>query len=300
MLTFKQLEALYWVGRLGGFAQAAHKLHTTQSAISKRVRELELQFDTQFFDRSQRNARLTERGEQMFELAGSLLEQRDVTVERMAQAQAATPRLRLGVTELCAMTWLPAWVAQVRAQHPHLVVEPEVDLSNRLRDRLQADEIDLVVAPTLFDEEGVAGLTRTPLAQVALSWMCRPGLVPPGKALRLSQLSTQRLLIQGDTAGTGLFYKRWLGSMGVKAGNPIVCNSLAGRIAMTKAGLGISYLPRQCLQPVLDAGGLALVKISPALPPTAYVCLHKRGRRGTLMSSVAKLAAQCCDFTRLA
>ena len=37
MMTFKQLEAIYWVTQLGGFSQAADKLHTTQSAISKRV-----------------------------------------------------------------------------------------------------------------------------------------------------------------------------------------------------------------------------------------------------------------------
>lgn len=32
-MTFKQLEAVYWVVQLGGFAQAANKMHTTQSAV---------------------------------------------------------------------------------------------------------------------------------------------------------------------------------------------------------------------------------------------------------------------------
>eukprot|EP01034_Spumella_vulgaris_P009574 gene9574-12141_t len=45
-MTFKQLEALYWIARLGGFAQAANQLHTSQSAVSKRVHELEALFDT--------------------------------------------------------------------------------------------------------------------------------------------------------------------------------------------------------------------------------------------------------------
>ena len=62
MFTFKQLEAVYWVVKTGGFAQAASKLHTTQSAISKRVHDLEELFDTPLFDRSQRNAHLTEKG----------------------------------------------------------------------------------------------------------------------------------------------------------------------------------------------------------------------------------------------
>ena len=59
MMTFKQLEALYWIGELGSFALAANKLHTSQSAVSKRVHELELAFDTELFDRSQRSARLS-------------------------------------------------------------------------------------------------------------------------------------------------------------------------------------------------------------------------------------------------
>lgn len=39
-LTFKQLEALLFSARLRSFSAAALKLHTTQSAISKRVAEL--------------------------------------------------------------------------------------------------------------------------------------------------------------------------------------------------------------------------------------------------------------------
>ena len=39
MVTFKQLEALYWIGTLGSFEAAAQHLETTQSAISKRIRK---------------------------------------------------------------------------------------------------------------------------------------------------------------------------------------------------------------------------------------------------------------------
>ena len=41
MITFKQLEAIYWIANLGSFAAAADKLCTSQSAVSKRVQELE-------------------------------------------------------------------------------------------------------------------------------------------------------------------------------------------------------------------------------------------------------------------
>lgn len=62
MMTFKQLEALFWIVQAGGFSQAAVRLHTTQSAVSKRVHELEEMFETPLFDRTQRSAKLTAKG----------------------------------------------------------------------------------------------------------------------------------------------------------------------------------------------------------------------------------------------
>src|SRR2546426_12678828 len=104
MMTFKQLEALYWIARLGGFSQAAQKLHTSQSAVSKRVHELETVFDTELFDRTQRSARLTEKGEEMFVLAKKLLEQRDAAVQQFSHLQDIVCPHRNGVNEITDIT----------------------------------------------------------------------------------------------------------------------------------------------------------------------------------------------------
>ena len=108
MMTFKQLEALFWIVQAGGFSQAATRLHTTQSAVSKRVHELEAMFETPLFDRTQRSARLTPKGEEMFLVAKRLLEQRDKAIEQFQRPEILVRRIRIGVTELTAMTWLPS------------------------------------------------------------------------------------------------------------------------------------------------------------------------------------------------
>lgn len=176
MMTFKQLEALYWIGQFGGFAPAARKLHTTQSAISKRVHELEQIFDTALFDRSQRSARLTEKGEEMFMLARKLLRERDAAVEQFGKPGVIERRLRIGVTELTAMTWLPRLVGLVRAHYPKVTLEPDVDGSLPLRDKLLADALDVIIVPDAF---GDSRLPAKPVGQVESAWMCRPGLVQP-------------------------------------------------------------------------------------------------------------------------
>ena len=127
MLTFKHLEALYWVVELGGFAPAAARLHTTQSAVSKRVQELEEHFETPLFDRTLRRARPTDKGAEMHAIAKNLLERRDTAIERFTRPEAVERRLRIGVTEVAAMTWLPALLSRISDQYPRVSVEAEAE-----------------------------------------------------------------------------------------------------------------------------------------------------------------------------
>ena len=298
-MTFKQLEALYWIGQLGGFAQAANQLHTSQSAVSKRVHELELLFDTALFDRSQRTARLTEKGEEMFVLAQKLLAQRDAAVEQFGKPGVVERRIRIGVTELTAMTWLPRLVGLIQQHYPKVILEPDVDDSLQLRDKLLADELDLVIVPDTFAE---SRLPHTVIGQVRSAWMCKPGVVPAASAsgsVRLHELARHRMLVQGNNSGTGRAYDAWMKEQGVQPANVIVVSNLVALTGLTVSGLGVSYLPRECLSPMVDAGMLAVIEVTPALPVVRYVAMHKGEHRSALTSSIVMLAQECCDFTRM-
>ncbi|HSV36673.1 LysR family transcriptional regulator [Ramlibacter sp. WS9] len=295
-MTFKQLEALYWIAQLGGFSAAALKLHTTQSAVSKRVQELELLFDTELFDRSQRSARLTEKGEEMFVLAKKLLEQRDAAIEQFSRPEVIERRVRISVTEMTALTWLPQLVNLIQRYYPKVVIEPDVDNAISLRDKLLADEVDLIVLPDAFEDTRFSSKV---LGSVEYAWMCKPGMLDSSKRLRVHELATHRLLVQGEKSGTGLLYARWFKALGFQPASVITSSNLVALIGMTVSGLGVSYLPRQCLDPLVAAGMLDVIKTTPAPPAVTYVALHKGGQRSTLVSSIILMAQECCDFTRM-
>ena len=295
MMTFKQLEAIYWVAQLGGFSQAAQKLHTTQGAVSKRIQELEALFDTPLFDRSLRSARLTEKGEEMFQIAKGLLQQREAAVERFVRPEVIARRVRLGVTELTAMTWLPRLVSLVHAQYPRVVIEPDVDASITMRDKLLADELDLVILPDVFDDPL---FSKRVIGKVRNAWMCKPGLLDRDRNLRFHELATQRILSQGDRSGTGIFYERWFKTVGITPRDVIVSSNLLAIIGMTLSGLGVSHLPVESLEPMIAAGMLDVLKVSPSLPDVSYVAACKSDQRSTLLASIVLLAQECCDFTR--
>ena len=295
MITFKQLEAVYWVAKLGGFSQAAEHLHTTQSAVSRRVQELESVVDTQLFDRTLRTARLTEKGDEMFFVAQRLLAQRDEAMEQFARPEVVERRLRIGLTELTAMTWFPRLVSLVQSYYPSVVIEPDVDASVDLREKILADELDVAIVPEMAED---GRLSQKALGTIRNAWMCKPGALPKDKTFRIHEVASQRLLSQGDRSATGLAYDRWFRSFGLTPTNTLASNNLIAIIGMTISGLGLSHLPRECMMPLVDAGLLQIVKVSPALPEVTYVVMYKSEQRSSLIASVILLAQECCDFSR--
>jgi DNA-binding transcriptional LysR family regulator len=296
VMTFKQLEAIYWVARLGSFAQAAAKLHTTQSAISKRIHELESLFDTPLFDRSLRSARLTDKGEEMFAVAQRLLAQRESAVEQFQRPEVIERRLRLGVTELTAMTWLPRLVQRIETVYPKVVIEPDVDTSVALRDKLLADELDVVIVPDAFDDSRCEARR---VGELEMAWMCKPGMVDASRPIRLRDLAKYRLLTQSSKSGIGMVVDSWLGAQGMKLPVSLVSSNMLALISMAVSGLGVTYLPWRCLQPLVDTGMLVMLKATPALPVTRYVSLYRSDQPSTLVASVAVMAQESCDFTRM-
>lgn len=294
MLTFKQLDAIFWIAELGGFSQAAKKLNTTQSAITKRIHELEDSFGIPFFERHSRKATLTEKGEEMYVLAKKLLAQRDAVIEQLLNPGVIERRLRLGVTELTAMTWLPKLIERIQTNFPRVTLEPEVETSATLLDKLMSDETDLIFVPDALAQDNVIS---TRIGQVENVWMCKPGYVKGSGTLKLMDLANYNLLTQGLRSGTGLFYDRWLKSKGITPKRFIETNSMIALMGLTRSGIGVSYLPKNCMQLWSNPDQLQILNVTPALPPTSYVAMYRRNQPSNFLASIVMLSQMCCDFS---
>ena len=294
MITLKQLEAFNWIAKLGTFERAAAKLNTTQSAISKRIQELEASIGLPLLDRSHRGARLTRHGEQLLSLGGEMLDLRQRILGLRHSEQPPARRLRLGVTEMSALSWLPRLVTAIQEAHPTLILEPEVDMSRNLYDRLLDETIDLIVIPDAFSDPEVTSLR---LAEVSNVWTARPGTVRSGRALDCRELSEQTILTQSGRSGSSLLISKWLRANGIVFKREITCDSLTALIGLVAAGVGVSYLPRHCFQSLADDRRIAIVRVKPLLPKVPYAAMYRNDRPSTFLASIADLARKVCNFS---
>lgn len=295
-VTFKQVEAFYWTAELGSFSAASAHLHTTQSAVSKRVIELEGALEVMLFDRSQKRPVLTVQGRALVETAAEML---DVVGRMGTQIDKGDPfvgRFHIGVTELCALTWLPQFVANVRAQFPRLVLDPDVDSSGNLTDRLEDGSLDLIVVPGSGSWH--KRYRATFLANLKIAWMASPLLGIPRGAQKVGVLGTHPLLMQSPTSAVSKLHEEWLGEHGVSTKQALRTNSLPVIGQLTAAGLGISALPLDYFRQEVSRGKLQVVKTEPAPPSVDYYVLHRSDGANTVAEEIARLVKLSCDFRR--
>ncbi|MEI2417179.1 LysR family transcriptional regulator [Orrella sp. JC864] len=296
MASMKQLEALVAFAEAGTFEAAGARLGISQSAVSRHVLELEAQFADALLDRQHRSARLTLRGREVLRLAHQTLRQRDALVERIADPSQTIHQLRLGVTELTAMTWLPRFVHELRAAGTRTTLSLEVANSVQLRACVASGKLDLAF---IAENVGCAGLARQSLGLTRTGWYCQPQLLPrKQQPLSPQFLARHTLLLQDDQSGTGRLIAQWLTEHGVVPGQVIECDSLAAASGIAVSGLGLANLPTAVSRGLVRAGLLREIMLEAALPVATYIAVHRNEAGTPFLQSVVALARQHCDFER--
>ncbi|WP_427031378.1 LysR family transcriptional regulator [Halomonas sp. H2] len=264
--------------------------------MSKRIHELEETFGVPIFDRSRRTARLTDKGLELLTLSEELLERRDYLIDRISDEAVIHRPFRLGVTELTALTWLPQLIEQVRQRYPKLYIEPSIEISRTLFQKLENDELDLIVVPDVFSD---ARFVTTPLGSVENVWMAAHGTVEGNNRLGLAEIAEFPVLTQGSQSGSGLIFERWFSEQGVRMRNLLVSNYLLAQVGLTLAGIGISYLPKHCFQFLVDRQMLQILNTTPDLPRVKYSALYRSDRHANINKTIVELATNVCDYGTL-
>lgn len=294
-MTLKQLATFYWVCRLGGFAAAAKHLHSTQSAVSMRIQDLESSLGVALFDRNQRSARLTAKGQDLVQYAERLMTMAAEIQHRIGDPKVLSGTVRLGVTEFVAVTWLPRLVAAINENFPAVALELDVDLTLTQSQKLQSGDLDVAVLPGPLEEPG---LTNVPLGSVEFAWMASAKLGVPRKKLAPRDLHAWPLLTLTRHSNLHKLLGTWFGESDIAARRTNVCNSIGVLAALTMAGLGISYLPREHFARDINDGRLQVLDTTPRLPDLEYFAVYASRRIQPLSQTIALLAQQYSTFRK--
>ncbi|WP_380057919.1 LysR substrate-binding domain-containing protein [Falsihalocynthiibacter sp. SS001] len=203
-LKFRQLRLLVAVGRHQNIQNAARELNVSQPAATKMIKDMELDFEVQLFDRTNRGVIPTAYGEALIRHGQLILTQVANAAQELDDLHdGSSGRVVVG-SLLAASSWLlPTAIEKLMATRANVAIKVVDGTNDALMPALRTGEIDLVVGrlpihrhrdeiaqKKLFDETIVAVVGRDhPLAgQKALDFEAMKPfgwiLPPPETSLR--------------------------------------------------------------------------------------------------------------------
>ncbi|WP_024805400.1 LysR family transcriptional regulator [Nocardia sp. BMG51109] len=139
------------VERAGGFTAAGRLLGLRQSTVSGHVARLEQATGRELFRRDTRNLALTADGAAMVGFARAILDAQ-AQAERYFSDSRLTGLIRFGASDDVMARELPDVLLEFQRTHPGVDLELTVGLSENLKTRMAAGELDLVVGKRLPGE----------------------------------------------------------------------------------------------------------------------------------------------------
>jgi DNA-binding transcriptional LysR family regulator len=261
-VELRHLEHFVAVAEERNFTRAARRLHLVQSALSVSIRSLEHELDTQLFERTTREVRLTDTGR-------ILLPEARRTLDAAASAQAAVldarsglrGTLRLGVMQMITTVDVGSLIARFHRERPLVDIQPRTSPSGSAGLISDVRRGALNAAFVSISDPGLSGLTATTLASEPVLLACLPDHPLAHRAVvSISEVAEEPFVDFTPGWGTRTIADQVFAKADVQRSIGIEVPDGSVHAALVRAGLGLAILPQSM---ILDAG-LTGVPLRPA------------------------------------
>lgn len=245
-LDLRQLDYFVHVAELGSFSRAAGLLSIAQSALSARVRQLEVELKQALLHRNGRGVTPTEAGKRLLQHARGILMQVDRTRDELAALRGApTGRLVVALPPVIARLLTVAWLKRFRAHFPGASIGMMEGMSAYIAEWVSSARADIGLA---FNPRPSPALEIHPLL------VQRMVLVGPRNArlrareIPLRTLPRYPLIIPSRPNANRMLIEMQLGHLGLKPTIALELDSVASVLDAVRENYGYAILPRTSLR----------------------------------------------------
>lgn len=248
-ISLEQWRALIAVVDAGGYAQAAERMHKSQSAVTYAVQKIESQLGLKAFEIQGRKAILTPTGQMLYRRALALLGEAS-DLERAAHTLSAGWEAEI---HLAAEILFPTWLlltslARFGEESPRTRIEVIESVLGGTSEALLKGQADLAISPRM--PPGFLGELLMPMPVVAVAHRDHP-LHQLGREITVRDLRAHRHVVVRDSGAN-----RDRRSVSVEVEQRWTVSNMASSIQAVRMGYGFAWLPREDIRDDLASGVL--------------------------------------------
>lgn len=290
------MEYFVHVAELGSFTRASAFLKVVQPALSRRVRNLEVELRQTLFERNGRGVTLTEAGTRLLAHSRGILQQ----VERARQdledhRGAASGRLAIGLPPSVSRTLTGPLVAAFRERFPKATLTVVEGLSTYVLEWLAIGRIDCAV---VYNVAPSAAIDLVPVMDEPLYLVsARAAARKPGRskrligpAISLHDLATQELVMPSRPHSIRMVVETALAAQGLRARVGMEVESVPAILDLVAAKTYQAVLSLNAVKSSGLAARFSLRPIGePGLQSTLWIATSAQRPRGPLLEQSTAL-----------
>ena len=259
VLTPEALRMVDAVHRTGSMAAAARELNLVPSALTYRVRQLEDALDVLLFDRSSRQARLTEAGHELLREGQRLLMELDAVAHRVKRvATGWEPQLTLAIDSVVSRSTVMELCESFYAEDPPTRLKIREEALSGTLEALTSGQADLALGVAL-ESPLPPGFQGQLLGTVEFVFAVAPNhpLARAREPLPDDLLRQHRAVAVADSVQRGSAV-----TIGLLGGQDVLTvPTMMAKLEAQLHGLGAGFLPSYLAQPWIDRGRLVARKV---------------------------------------
>lgn len=268
-LNFHHLFYFWRVAKLGHLTRAAEDLHTSQSAVSAQIRQLEDRIGESLFTRENRRLLLTDTGQLVLAYAENIFGLSQEMLGRLQGRTAGVTRLRVGSVATLSRNFQENWIRPLLADSS-VVLTLESGLLEGLIIRLVQHQLDVVIANETVPADPERPLHCQFLGSQSIS-LVGPAERWQAQTLRIPEdLDGVEIALPGPRHALRAQFDALCASAGVSPRLRAEVDDMAMLRLIARDSGWLTVLPEVVVQDELRVGNLVIVGQSTALQERFY------------------------------
>lgn len=249
-MDLKQLEYFIRVAELGSFTRAAIELDVAQPALSRQVRQLEVELRQTLLVRNGRGAVPTEAGKLLLEHGRGILHQVERAREDLGRLRGGLAgRVALGMPNSVARVLAVPLSRAFRDALPEARLSISEGLSGALQEGLASGRLDIVM---LYNAQPARDLDLSPLLEEPLVLVRArpPGLPedPPPGPIPLAEVAALPLVIPTRPNAIRMHVEAEMADIGCRPNVALEIDGVSAILELVLDGAGCAILTRNALR----------------------------------------------------
>jgi LysR family nitrogen assimilation transcriptional regulator len=239
-MDLKQLDYFVHVAELGSFSKAASLLSIAQSALSHKVRQLEVELKQTLLHRNGRGVTPTEAGKRLLVHARGILMQVARTHDQLAElGESPSGHLTVGLPVTMAKLLTLPLVKSFRASFPNATIGIMEGLSASIGEWISTGRVDIGM---VFNPAPSPAVEITPVHEEPM-YLVNPPSASTVRLLPLKELPNYPLIIPSRPNANRMRIEAQLAYFGLKPTIAFEVDGIASILDMVREGYGSAVLP---------------------------------------------------------